>query len=230
MIDKFGNLTPESILRRSKSINLEWHILIEFYSILKLLIFFFFFLIHCECWNVSNVCVQRVKQLCNDILICYDKFKQITSIEFLPWSIFFFSHPDEVFGPMTLKTFVPPFFTCRSSKQLEWRNLHAGLNRLHRMVFVRQRDISHYGKMALCPRFRASRMGELFQGATAERGFWNMSRSCARKVLCTHTFDPSLVHNRRGARLCITHTFYSYGYRHRVWLWHFNRRVEIPYM
>jgi hypothetical protein len=134
------------------------------------------------------------------------------------------------FSAMTLKNSRFTVFTLRSSKRLEWRNLHAGLNRLHRMAFVWQRDISHYGKMALCPRFRAPRMGELFQGATAERGFWNMSRSCARKVLCTHTFDPSPVHNRRGARLCITHPFYSYDYRHHVWLWHFNRRVEISYV
>ena len=63
--------------------------------------------------------------------------------------------------------------------------------------YVWQRDVSHYGKMALCPRFRAARIGDLFQDATAERDS-EIRAGAAPERSSVHIFDFSPPHNRRS--------------------------------
>lgn len=81
----------------------------------------------------------------------------------------------------------PVVFTRRSSGRSERRrDLHAGLNRLHRMALHTATWRIALRQNGSLSSFSRGEGGRSLSGCNGRKGFWNMSRSCARKVLCIH--------------------------------------------
>lgn len=164
---------------------------------------------------------------------------QITKrAEFLPRSIFpsciptRFSSPPSSSRRWRCENSRSTVFTRRSSKRLEWWNLHAGLNRLHRMAFVRQTwHIALRQNGSLSP-FSRAEDGRALSGCNGRKGILKYEQELRQKgPVCIHTRSIlrrcTIVAARDYASLIL---FIRTDYRHRVWLWHFNRRVEISHV
>jgi len=124
------------------------------------------------------------------------------SAEFLSRSI---SSGEVVFGEHTEAR--PAVFICRLSTRSERRRDQIGYTE---WPYVRQRDVSHYGKMTLCPRFRRGEDGRAARPfrVQGQKGILKYEQELRQKG---PLYTPSIPRRCTIAvALCIVLPFHSY--------------------
>lgn len=147
-------------------------------------------------------------------------------------SINFF--PYEPRGPRKVsdEKFILPFLRVAHQGERRRRNLHARLNQLHRNGLRTATWHIALRQNGSLSSFSRGEGGRPLSGCNGRKGFWNMSGSCARKVLCTHIYLSDILRRCTIAARERTPDYTSFFFlsndrRHDAWLWHFNRGVEI---